>query len=556
MRLLAVFVLVGAGLLRLPGLRTELSMDEIWSVQNVSAASAWWDLFLRFKIDNNHHLTSLYMYGLGSSASPTAYRLLALVSGIATVPLAWRIGARESRISALTTTLLLGTSAVLVFYASEARGYSTVVCLTLAAWYALQRYAETPSARWTIIFAVCSVLGVLAHQTFVMFYVGAFVWCDAHLQRTHRLREATRLTRRLFAVPTVLIALFAVVALRGQEIGGGPPFHVLTVVAQTLSAVSGGPQGGVGLWVAASMVGSVCAIAVCSAYRAGDDRWILFVTAGVVAPLLIVLARQPTTLAPRYFLVPAAVLLLAVSSWLARLIPSGTAQRRIAMALVTLHVVGGVWFTFSEASSRGHSRAAIEHMLAASPDVVTVTSSDRYGGSDYRTQMVVDYYGRVLSGNRQVRYISPGDYRPGRADWVIVETLGQSAEAEISDPFGQRFGLAGVYPAGALSGTSWYLYRRRLRSGAASSLLPAQISSKTQSKPRARSLTGRSCSSSECPAFLFDDDRHACVDCDLRASPSGGPARTHSPGQSRMELLSASELKCWTERRRAILKGE
>jgi hypothetical protein len=463
--------------LRLPGLWTELSMDEIWSLQNVSAASAWWDLFLRFKIDNNHHLTSLYMYALGS-ASPTAYRLLALMSGIATVPLAWRIGARESRMCALTTTLLFGASAVLVFYASEARGYATVVCLTLAAWYALQRYAETPSARWAIIFAVSSVLGVLAHQTFVMFYVGAFVWCDAHLQRTRRLREATRLTRRVFAMPTVLIALFAVVALRGQEIGGGPPFQVITVIAQTLSSVSGGPQDGLGLWLVAGVVGSVCGIAVWSAYRAGDDRWILFVTAGVVAPLLIVFARQPTTLAPRYFLVPVAVLLLSVSSWLARLITSGTIQRRLAVALVAAHLVGGMWFIFSEASSRGHSRAAIEHMLAASPGIVTLTSSDRYGGSDFRTQMVVAYYARALSADRQLRYVSPGDYRPGSADWVIVETLGQSAEAEISDPYGQPFGLDGVYPAGPLSGTSWYLYRRTVRAGATSDFLPAQISSR------------------------------------------------------------------------------
>jgi hypothetical protein len=80
------------------------------------------------------------------------------------------------------------------------------------------------------------------------------VWCDAHLQRDPSLREATRLSRRLFIVPTALIALFAVVALRGQEIAGGPPFTFTTVIAQAFAATSGGPQDGGGLWIVAGIV--------------------------------------------------------------------------------------------------------------------------------------------------------------------------------------------------------------------------------------------------------------------------------------------------------------
>jgi hypothetical protein len=66
----------------------------------------------------------------------------------------------------------------------------------------------------------------MSHQTFVLFYVGAFIWCDGHMQRHHRLRDATRLTMRVFALPTVVIGLFAVIALVGQQIGGGLPFDM------------------------------------------------------------------------------------------------------------------------------------------------------------------------------------------------------------------------------------------------------------------------------------------------------------------------------------------
>ena len=418
-RWFVVAIVVAGGLLRLRGLWSDMWFDEILSVQNAVAATSWSDLLLRVKTDNNHHLTSLYLHALGPSASALAYRSVSFAAGLATVPLAWLIGARQSRLAAIVTALLFATSTALVFYASEARGYAPVVCLTLAAWYSLERYVESPGPKWSAIFAACSVLGVMAHQTFLLFYVGAFVWCDAHLQRAHRLREATRVIRRLFAVPTALIALFAVVVLRGQEIGGGPPFAFGTVVAQAFAAISSGAQHGVSLWIVASLVAIVCAAGVWSAYRVGDDRWILLIVAGVITPAIIVIARQPPTLAPRYFLVPASVLMAGAGSWLARLMTGQSLARGVAVILIALHAIGGLLFMLSDAGSRGHYQAAIRHMLETSPGMVTVTASDRYGGSDYRTQIVVAHYRHALSADR-IRYVPARDYRPGSAEWVIV----------------------------------------------------------------------------------------------------------------------------------------
>ncbi len=456
----ALLALVIGAALRLPGLWTDLQLDEVWSIENASAAASWFDI-LRLKIDNNHHLTSLYMHGLGPNAAAALYRVPAYVFGVATVPLAWLIASRDSRTTAIISATLFATSAALVFYSSEARGYSAVVFLTLAAWYCLQRYGESPKTSYLIGFAVTSVLGMMSHQTFAFFFLGAFIWCDAHMQRTGRLRDATRLTMRMFALPAVGIGIFAIVALAGQEIGGGPPFDIPVVLAQTLAVVSGGPQHGAGLWLVAAVSGSLVAIALWAAYRWKDDRVFLYATAGVIAPTLIVLLRRPPTLAPRYFLVPAAVLLLAVSWLLARAIDRGGWRRMVAGALITAHVIAGVWFTFSPNASRGGYRAAITHIVEQSDGTPTVASANRFGGSEWRTAMMVRYYARAIGAQDRLRYVSADKAAVEGAQWVIDENLDNAPAPQlIVDKHGRQYTVDRVYDAGPLSGIVWRLYRQ------------------------------------------------------------------------------------------------
>ena len=459
--LVAVAALVIGAALRLPGLWTDLQLDEVWSIENASAATSWLEI-LRLKIDNNHHLTSLYMHALGPNAAAALYRVPAYVFGVATIPLAWLIGSRDSRTTAAIAAVLFATSAALVFYSSEARGYSAVVCLTLAAWYCLQRYAESPRPPYLIGFAVTSVLGVMSHQTFILFFLGAFVWCDAYLQRHGRLRDATRLTMRVFAIPTVGIGLFAIVALVGQEIGGGPPFEMPVVIAQTLSVVSGGTQSGAGLWFVAAVSGSALVAALWSAYRSRDDRVFLYITAGVIAPAIIVFLRRPPVLAPRYFLVPAAVLLMAVSSFLAKAIDHGGWRRVAGRALIAAHVIAGVWFTFSPNASRGGYRAALTHIVEQSSGIATVASSNRFGGSEWRTGMMVRYYGRVIGADDRLRYMPSEQAAVEGARWVIDESLDDApASQQIVDKSGRQYTIDHVYGAGPLSGIVWRVYRQQ-----------------------------------------------------------------------------------------------
>jgi hypothetical protein len=464
--LAALLAFVVGAALRVPGLWTDLQLDEVWSIENASAATSWFEI-LRLKIDNNHHLTSLYMHGLGPNAGAALYRVPAYLFGVATVPLAWLVASRDSRTTAVITSVVFATSAALVFYSSEARGYSAVVCLMLAAWFCLQGYADSPKTSYLIGFAVTSVLGMMSHQTFAFFFLGAFIWCDAHMQRHRRLREATRLTMRMFALPAVGIGLFAIVALVGQEIGGGPPFDIPIVLAQTLAVVSGGRQSGVGLWFVAAVSGSLVAVALWTIYRSKDDRLFFYATAGVIAPALIVFLRRPPTLAPRYFLVPAAVLLLAVSSLLARAFDHGGWRRVVAGALITAHVVAGVWFTFSPNASRGGYRAALTHVIEQSVGTPTIASANRFEGSDWRTAMMVRYYARAIGAQDRLRYVSADKAAVEAVQWVIDEDLDSGPASQlIVDKRGRHYAMDRVYDTGPLSGIVWRLYRQQGSSAA------------------------------------------------------------------------------------------
>ena len=65
----AAAVALAAAAMRVRGLFSDLWLDEIWSLDGAFAARHWWDVFLRFNLDNNHHLNTLYLFMIGDGAS-------------------------------------------------------------------------------------------------------------------------------------------------------------------------------------------------------------------------------------------------------------------------------------------------------------------------------------------------------------------------------------------------------------------------------------------------------------------------------------------------------
>ncbi len=93
---LAVLVLVAAAL-RLPGLFTDFWLDEIWTLKIVLGMDSGWDVFTEVRHSNNHHLNTLIFYALGDLEHWSLYRIHALLAGVASVALAFRIGAQRGR---------------------------------------------------------------------------------------------------------------------------------------------------------------------------------------------------------------------------------------------------------------------------------------------------------------------------------------------------------------------------------------------------------------------------------------------------------------------------
>ena len=459
----AAVVALAAAALRVRGLFSDLWLDEIWSLDGAFAARHWWDVFLRFNLDNNHHLNTLYLFMIGDGASAVQYRLLAFACGVLSVLVAMAIAGRHGRSAALVAALTFGSSYLLVFYSSEARGYSPVVFFSLLAWYIVQRHVDAPGWPKIIALAMCTLAGAMAHRTYGFFLIAAFIWFDFHVQRLFPLRTATRLTWRTFGLPGAVVLIFGVVALRNTAVGGGPPYRLDVVLAQTMSSVGSGPTHGALMWAVAAGIGLLFALALVDRWRARDDRWILYVLTVAVLPLILGLAGRPETLSPRYFIVPAAFALLAISIFLGHTIERGGVPRLAAAIAVGTLAALGLWRAIDERSfDRGGYRRAITEMLSGVPgDAVTVSTSERFGGHDFRTKMVVDYYRRTVSDSQRLQYIEEKMYPVTGTDWIIVESLApRPGEPVHHDRHERVFRLHRDYLASELSGITWHLYRR------------------------------------------------------------------------------------------------
>jgi hypothetical protein len=455
-------IAVVAGGVRARGLFSDFWLDEIWSLNGALAARSWQDVFLHINLDNNHHLNTLYLFAMGDGASAVQYRLLAFVCGVLSVVVASAIAARDGRGPGVVAALTFGSSYLLVFYSSEARGYAPVVLFSLLAWYIVQRHADRPGWSWILALSACTLAGAMAHRTFGFFLAGAYVWFDLRTERQSTIRAATRLTWRTFALPVALVVAFAAISLRNTAVGGGPSYRLHTVLAQALSTIGSGPASGGVMWAIAGFVGALFAVALIDRRQARDDRWIFYLISVVILPMILGLAGRPETLSPRYFIVPAALALLAISIFLGHAIARGGRSRLAGLLLTATLVSLGVWRAVDGRSfdRGGHHNAMTEMLAGRQADAVTVASADRFGGHDFRTKMIVDYYRRANPQLEALQYVDEAGYPASGTDWMIVESAGpRAAEPEYRDRFNRVFRLHREYPTSELSGITWHLYR-------------------------------------------------------------------------------------------------
>jgi hypothetical protein len=451
---------------RAPALRTDLWLDEIWSLEGFALrARSVADVFVGegFRHDNNHPLNTLWLHALGERSGWIAYRALAFASGLATVAAAIVFAGRRGRAAGLCAGVLVSLSFLQVVYSSEARGYATALAFALLAVLALERALDTGRAWPALAYAACTLGGLLAHPTFVLLYAGALPWSIARLLRAPLpLRGRLGRIAGLHAGPLVALAAVELWILRGAERGGGPPWTWAEVADDALAWTLGFPIRTVPAALSLAACALVLAVELRALAREGDDRWLLHLGVIVLAPALTLglLGRQ--YLFARYFLVPLAFLLLVLASALARL-ARGPGFGRVAAAILLLAFAAGNAAHLAPFydHGRGGASAAVRRILASPPGEIVVSGAP----VDLWTAGPLAFYARRIDPARVVRYVERTAVRAGGVtpDWFVEQSYAREPQVpETTLRFaGEPFDLAASYPAYGPSGLAWFLYRRR-----------------------------------------------------------------------------------------------
>ena len=322
----------------------------------------------------------------------------------------------------------------------------------------LLRYDESDLARYKYGYWVSSVAGFLSQVVYLFFFMGAMAWSYVRQGRRTAEGEGEQVPKlvRLHDVPLIALLLLFVVDLRHSDFGAAVSFSGADVFVSTVSMAIGGPPAGTLAYVACALALLVFGLELARLRREGSELWILFATAMVGFPLLVIVAARPQYMSPRYFLVGIALFQLLLAGCLARAWRADP-RGRVIVVLTLVLVVGGDMRNLTEFwnTGRGGYGEAVRLIAERNPNASVGSNNDL-------TRLMIDYYADIEPGAAGVRYKSVNERPIGGWDWWVERRLSNTAvpPAEITDELGTRYFLERSYPHFWLSGVVWHLYAR------------------------------------------------------------------------------------------------
>jgi len=161
---------------------------------------------------NNHVLHTIFVKfsTMLWGSHPWTIRLPALIAGIASIPLMFCVSRTLLRERSGTfAAVLIAVFPYLVLYSTLARGYSTVVFLTLALIWVAAQTAQAPSIAASAILSIIAAFGLLTIPSMAFAIAGIYLWYGCLLLINGN--KVNRVISR-FAVPgAVMTAGFAAV---------------------------------------------------------------------------------------------------------------------------------------------------------------------------------------------------------------------------------------------------------------------------------------------------------------------------------------------------------
>lgn len=458
---------------RARGLGGDLWLDELRSLHLAGGLKAWWQVFFQLLEDNNHPLNSLWLYAVGPNQSEWCYRLLSFVAGGGAVIAAmWAgySGAKMLSIDALTRRreaasgiggLLLASCYLFSLYATEARGYAGAVCCTLVAMGALLS-APLDKKSWghlTAYWAACGV-GVVSHAVFLPVIVAGPIWTVGKLwERNSSRRDMLRAVASWHVLPLLFSVAYFFLFLNRIVVSGGQSETVAGTIHHLACFVLGLPEA-TPQWLGLFLLGF--AVVGCLGFLATKSRPLAFYYGAliVVLPALIFLLSKQHIIFPRYFIVSAACLAVALAQTLAYLM-----RGRVSTAIVTACVVGivvgnAVHFEKLVLLGRGAQRECFKYVVDHTPATSAITLAGEHDG---RVLEAVSYYFPKVAAGREVRYMTHENWRKNGAQWFLVYYFKDSRAlpAELRDEAGNVWHREASWEHAPLSGGDWLVYRNR-----------------------------------------------------------------------------------------------
>jgi hypothetical protein len=371
-----------------------------------------------------------------------------------------KIAARWGRLESVFVLLLAGSSYPLILYFSEARGYAQAIFFGLLAFYSLQESQLSFSPGKPVLFWTASLLGVLAHLTFIIVFLSLAVYIIRHelsVQGTFFMKSRQAL--KYLSVPVVFLITFYFTYIRGMAIGGGPRIDLYSELGKGVTCLLGLPDAL--LYAGLLIMVLLITFVVFMRYTEKKPLWSFYLFVLIIAPAAIITITNPSYFHFRYVIVCFPFYYLILSFILARAWRAGKKALLYLVALLLCLYVGGQALRLGPLFQygRGSYQAVIRQMENSTAAGVITVGSD----NDFRNKMVLPFYARFLQGGKTVQYIDQESWGSQPPEWLILHSLDESAAPEpwIETPSGRPYWLVKTEYFSGNSGFSWFLYHDR-----------------------------------------------------------------------------------------------
>ena len=460
-----IFIVAVAAAIRIRATWNDLWFDEVMSLANAQGISSPWQVFTKIHHDNNHYLNTLWMVVCGQQGNWAGYRVPSVLAGIGSVILAGFIGRRRNAANAAIAMLLVASSYVMVLYSSEARGYAAVVFFAFLSFLFLESYLERPRARTAILFSLSSVLGLLAHLSYVMFLAAALVWSAFRLiRRSAGLKRFAIAMLSCYATPAVLLAVLYFVDIRSMSHSPGLPITLIEWWGQSLAWALGPPSSSAAMvWTTALAALVVSVAGIWLLVREKSDAAVFFACAILAAPIAVVVLRRSDVLFPRFMILGMAFFLILYSDVLTSLFHRGRLGKLLCLVLLAAFLAcNGGHVTSLYRYGRGRYgdtvRLLVEHTKGRRIAVA--------GDPDWCILPLLQFYvGQAETNGKEFAYHKWYDAPQGRPEWFILSEPTDAPKRQLDDSAGNRYQLIASFPHAPLSGFHWCVYHNETAFG-------------------------------------------------------------------------------------------